>query len=90
MGSVTNCTGNVMFKAAGRSFLINGGAANNVTRNLCVEGGQCVYNQHADDMTRDLPLYDNGTLKRGDKGDAPPLALRARCSEVANDVDEPE
>jgi hypothetical protein len=68
-GSVTNCSGNVMYKAAGRSFLVNGGAANNITRNLIVNGGVGIYNQHADDVTKALPLYDNGTLKRGDKGD---------------------
>jgi hypothetical protein len=68
-GSISNCSGNVMYKAAGRSFLVNGGAANNITHNLCVNGGIGIYNQHADDMTRALPLYDNGTLKRGDKGD---------------------
>ena len=68
-GSVSNCSGNVMYKAAGRAFLVNGGAANNITRNLIINGGVAIYNQHADDMTRDLPLYDNGTLKRGDKGD---------------------
>ena len=63
------CSGNVMYKAAGRAFLVNGGAANNITHNLIVNGGVGIYNQHAEDMTRDLPLYDNGTLKRGDKGD---------------------
>ena len=67
--SVSNCSGNVMYKAAGRAFLVNGGAANNITHNLVVNGAIGIYNQHADDMTRDLPLYDNGTLKRGDKGD---------------------
>ena len=68
-GSISNCSGNVMYKAAGRAFLVNGGAANNITRNLCVNGAIGIYNQHADDMTKALPLYDNGTLKRGDKGD---------------------
>ena len=67
--SITNCSGNVMYKAAGRAFLVNGGAGNNITHNLVVNGGIGLYNQHADDMTKDLPLYDNGTLKRGDKGD---------------------
>ena len=68
-GSVSNCSGNVMYKAAGRAFLVNGGAANNITRNLIVNGGIGIFNQHADDMTKALPLYDNGTLKRGDMGD---------------------
>ena len=67
--SVSNCSGNVMYKAAGRAFLVNGGAANNITHNLCINGGVGIYNQHAENMVRDLPLYDNGTLKRGDKGD---------------------
>ncbi len=58
-----------MYKAAGRSFLVNGGAGNNITHNLVVNGGVAIYNQHADDMVRTLPLYDNGTLKRGDKSD---------------------
>lgn len=66
-GSVSNCSGNVLYKAAGRAFLVNGGAANNITHNLVVNSGEAIYNQHADDMTRALPLYDNGTLKRGDK-----------------------
>lgn len=26
LGGITNCSGNVMYKAAGRSFLSNGGA----------------------------------------------------------------
>ena len=30
-GAVSNCSGNVMYKAAGRSFLVNGGAGNNIT-----------------------------------------------------------
>ena len=72
MQAISNTSGNVMYKAAGRAFLVNGGAGNNITRNLIVNGGIGIYNQHYDDMTRDLPLYDNGTLKRGDKGDAPP------------------
>ena len=66
---VTNCSGNVMYKAAGRAFLVNGGAGNSVTHNLIVNGAVGVYNQHADDITRNLPLYDSKQLKRGDKGD---------------------
>ena len=51
-----------MYKAAGRAFLVNGGAANNITHNLIVNSGIAIYNQHADDMVRSLPLYDNGTV----------------------------
>ena len=35
-GSISNCSGNVMYKAAGRAFLVNGGAGNNITHNLIV------------------------------------------------------
>ena len=58
-----------MYKAAGRAFLVNGGAGNNITHNLIVNSGVAIFNQHADDMVKSLPLYDNGTLKRGDKSD---------------------
>jgi len=58
-----------MYKAAGRSFLVNGGAANNITGNLIVNGGVGVYNQRADNTVAPLPGYDNGTLHRGEKGD---------------------
>ena len=69
MSSVSNASGNVLYKAAGRAFLVNGGAGMNITNNLLVNGGQGIYNMAGDDMTADLPLYDNGTLKRGDKSD---------------------
>lgn len=60
-----------MYKAAGRSFLVNGGAANNITHNLIVNGGEAIYNTNAGaaNTVADLSKYDNGTLKRGDKGD---------------------
>eukprot|EP01052_Picozoa_sp_SAG31_P044065 SAG31_NODE_7550_length_1657_cov_2.932606_1_plen_297_part_00 len=58
-----------MYKAAGRAFLVNGGAGNNITHNLIINSGVAIYNQHADNMVKSLPLYDNGTLKRGDKSD---------------------
>jgi hypothetical protein len=70
-----NVSLNVMYKAAGRAFLVNGGAANNVTRNLIVNSGVGLFQQNydldswpgqLDDMLR---AYDNGTLKRGDVGD---------------------
>ena len=57
------------YKAAGRAFLVNGGGNNNITNNLIVNGGIGIYNQHADDMVKPLPEYDNGTLKRGDIND---------------------
>ena len=44
LGSISNCSGNVMYKAAGRSFLANGGAGNNITHNLIVNGGIGIYN----------------------------------------------
>jgi hypothetical protein len=69
MGGVTNTSGNVMYKAAGRSFLVNGGAGCNITHNLIMEGGLGIYNFAGDDMVTSLPLYDNGTLHRGDKAD---------------------
>ena len=68
-GSISNCSGNVLYKAAGRAFLVNGGAGNNITHNLVVNSGVAIYNQHADNMVKTLPLYDNGNLKRGDKSD---------------------
>ena len=68
---ISNTSGNVMYKAAGRAFLVNGGAANNITSNLIVNGGEGIYNTNAmaTSAVNDLPLYDNGTLKRGDSGD---------------------
>lgn len=66
---ISNASGNVLYKAAGRAFLVNGGGNNNITNNLIVNGGIGIYNQHYDDYVKPLPLYDNGTLKRGDKGD---------------------
>lgn len=69
MGGVTNASGNVMYKAAGRSFLANGGAGCNITHNLIMEGGLGTYNFAGDDMVSALPLFDNGTLHRGDKSD---------------------
>ena len=69
--AVSNCSGNVMFKAAGRAFLVHSGGANNVTNNLIVNSGIGLWNDNsqAQSAVHDLPLYDNGTLKRGDKGD---------------------
>ena len=69
LGPVANVSHNILYKAAGRSFLVNGGAGLNITSNLIINGGNAIYQQAYDDMTKDLPLYDNGTLKRGDKGD---------------------
>ena len=64
-GPISNVSGNVMYKAGGRSFMVNGGAGVNITKNLVINGGIGIYNQHAQDMTTDLPKYDNGTLHRG-------------------------
>lgn len=58
--AVTNASHNVLYKAAGRAFLVNGGGGSNITRNLIVNGGIGIFNQHADNITQALPLYDNG------------------------------
>merc|ERR1719199_1123854 len=62
--SISNVSGNVMYKAAGRAFLVNGGAGSNITGNRLVNGGIGIFNQAYDDMTKDLAKYDDGTLKR--------------------------
>eukprot|EP01044_Picomonas_judraskeda_P000046 COSAG03_NODE_2_length_28887_cov_60.449825_31_plen_67_part_00 len=54
--SESNVSGNVMYKAAGRAFLVNGGAGNNITHNLIINSGVAIYNQHADNMVKSLPL----------------------------------
>eukprot|EP01043_Picozoa_sp_COSAG02_P051135 COSAG02_NODE_5346_length_4413_cov_3.874594_4_plen_400_part_01 len=64
-----NVSGNVLYKAAGMSVLINGGAGNRVTHNLIVEGGQGVSQRATDDQTVALHSYDNGSIARGGKGD---------------------
>ena len=73
--ATSNVTLNVLYKMAGRAFLLGGGASNNVTQNLIVNSGIGIYNANNDmdptptyvqDM---LDKYDNGTLKRGDTGD---------------------
>ena len=58
LGGVTNTSGNVMYKAAGRSFLVNGGAGNNITSNLIMETGLGIYNQAADNSELDLVLLE--------------------------------
>lgn len=69
LGPVSNVSHNILYKAAGRAFLVNGGAGINITKNLIINSGNAIYQQAADDKTTALPLYDNGTLHRGDKGD---------------------
>ena len=60
LGGVTNTSGNVMYKAAGRSFLVNGGAGNNITSNLIMETGLGIYNQAADnsELRSSRPRFD--------------------------------
>ena len=60
-----------MYKAAGRAFLVHGGAGSHINNNLIVNGGIGIFqtNAAAKAAVSGLALYDNGTLKRGDKGD---------------------
>lgn len=67
-GAVSNCSGNVLYKAAGIGLALSG-AGNNVTNNLIMNTGMAIAVTDLDDMTVTLPAYDNGTLKRGDKMD---------------------
>jgi hypothetical protein len=67
-GAVSNCSGNVLYKAAGIGIATSG-AGNNVTNNLIVNSGMAIAVSALDDMTINLKKYDNGTLKRGDKMD---------------------
>jgi hypothetical protein len=67
--SASNVSNNVLYKAAGLSVLVNGGAGNRVTHNLIVKGGQGISQRATDDQTATLAGYDNGTSKRGGKGD---------------------
>eukprot|EP00035_Acanthoeca_spectabilis_P008349 m.152458 g.152458 ORF g.152458 m.152458 type:complete len:932 (+) comp14323_c0_seq3:85-2880(+) len=67
-GAFSNCSGNVLFKAAGIG-IASSGAGNNVTHNLIMNTGMAIAVSDLEDMTVNLPLYDNGTLKRGDKMD---------------------
>lgn len=67
-GAVSNCSGNVLYKAAGIGIATSG-AGNNVTNNLIVNSGMAIAVSALEDMTINLKAYDNGTLKRGDKMD---------------------
>ena len=73
--ATSNVTLNVAYKAAGRAFLVNGGAKTNVTRNLIVNTGIGLFNENYDMdsspsyVQDELDKYDNGTLRRGDVGD---------------------
>ena len=62
---------NVFYKAAHRAILLNGGAAHRVERNIFLEGYIGLYQteSYAQGAYDDIPLYDNGTLTRGDVGD---------------------
>ena len=67
-GAVSNCSGNVLYKAAGIGFA-SSGSGNNITNNLIMNTGMAIAVSDLEDMTKNLPAYDNGTLKRGDKMD---------------------
>ena len=73
--ATSNVTLNVAYKAAGRAFLVNGGAKTNVTRNLIVNTGIGLFNENYDMdsspsyVQDELDKYDNGTLRRGDVED---------------------
>jgi hypothetical protein len=67
-GAVSNCSGNVLYKAAGLGIATSG-AGNNVTNNLIMNSGMAIAVSDLQDMTVNLHAYDNGTLKRGDKMD---------------------
>lgn len=69
-----NVTHNVMYKATGRPFLINGGGNARITENLIVNSGAAIFNQDyewaSDKALQDsLAEYDVGKKKRGDVGD---------------------
>ena len=62
---------NVFYKTAHRAILLNGGAGHSVLRNVFLEGYIGIYQteSYAQQSYDDIPLYDNGTLTRGDVGD---------------------
>ena len=62
---------NVFYKAAHRAILLNGGAGHSVLRNVFLKGSIGVYQTEAYAQTAydNIPLYDDGTLTRGDVGD---------------------
>jgi len=63
--------GNILYKAAHRAVLVNGGAANVVRGNLFIRGyiGAYVTSAYADKARGLARQYDSGTLRRGDKMD---------------------
>lgn len=62
---------NIFYKAGHRALLINGGAAQRAEENIFLEGYIGIYQteSYAQQAYNDIPLYDNGTLTRGDVGD---------------------
>ncbi|MFI4911229.1 MAG: right-handed parallel beta-helix repeat-containing protein [Sedimentisphaeraceae bacterium JB056] len=62
---------NVFYKAAHRAILLNGGAGHRVEANVFLQGCIGLYQteSYAQGAYDDIPLYDNGTLTRGDVGD---------------------
>jgi hypothetical protein len=64
-------TGNVLYKAAHRAILVNGGAGVLIRDNVVVETPIGIYQTaaYAQSTVRDLPRYAAGELPRGDVGD---------------------
>jgi hypothetical protein len=72
-GGLSNCSGNVLYKACTTGILGNGGSNHNITRNLIVNANTAIVNiamsVATDDIAR-LPKIDNGTACcRGSKSD---------------------
>jgi hypothetical protein len=62
---------NIFYKAAHRSILMNGGAANTVESNIFLDGYIGIYNTcaYAQRAYERIEKYESGELKRGDKMD---------------------
>lgn len=63
--------GNIFYKAAHRAVLINGGGGHTVKSNVFLKGHIGIYNTetNAQNSYDAIAKYEDGTLKRGDKGD---------------------
>lgn len=63
--------GNVFYKAAHRTVLLNGGAGHRVLDNLFLKGHIGIYNTetYAEQAYQRIAKYESGELKRGDKDD---------------------
>lgn len=67
----TEVTGNVLYKAAHRAILVNGGSGVLIRDNLILETPIGIFQTeaYAAETVRDLPRFEAGELKRGDVGD---------------------